>query len=224
MSKHTFSENELLDQLVKQIGFMQRSCNSFDVGYEDEAARLAVCIRVLIHDTPKSTSLLQHLNKKGRIDYWDSASEYDPQNLVAHLGLTCMTAKVENGLMSSKYEPAFTGPNPSRGSWQGFQWWWPKQKVIVDSKRQIFTRKDLVLAAANKDGGAHVDNQLDGSYADLTRFNSAGWMKFQNGLESPFDNDVVGPSIRQIAFEILKTLENYFPNSFQVIDKQAQKS
>jgi hypothetical protein len=216
MSKYNFTDAELLEQLEKQIRFIRRSCSLFDEGHEDEAARLAVCIRVMVHDTPNSKSLLQHLKKKGKINYWDSASEYSPTNYIAHLGLTCMSARVEGGhLVTSVYEPAFNGPHPTRGTWQSFQWWWNRQPVIVDSKRQMFTRKDLVLAAANKDGGAHVDHQLDDAYAARTRFNSAGWSKIQNGHESPFDNDVAAPSIRQVAFEILKTLEPHFPQYIQ---------
>lgn len=40
-------------------------------------------------------------------------------------------------------------------------WYWScgdDQNCCCQSKKKAYTRKDVVLAAANKDGGAHVDN------------------------------------------------------------------
>ncbi len=136
MSKYTFSKAEILEQLEKQLKFIRRSCDSFDIGHQDEASRLAVFIRILVHDTPALTSLLQHLKIKGKIEYWDSAFEYNPNNFLTHLGLVCMQSKVgSNGLIST-YEPAFDGPDPDTGAWQSFTWWWNKQPIIVDLKKQ----------------------------------------------------------------------------------------
>jgi hypothetical protein len=49
-------------QLVRQLGFLQRSCADYDEGHTDESVRIATIIRVLIHDTRNSTSLLKHLS------------------------------------------------------------------------------------------------------------------------------------------------------------------
>ena len=64
MTKYVQTRDELLDHLKDQIAFMKQSTNSYDNGWEDEAKRLAVAIRLLLHDTPKSTSLLTLLDKK----------------------------------------------------------------------------------------------------------------------------------------------------------------
>lgn len=40
------------------------SCDAYDQGYNGEAKRLALAVRVLVHDTGNSTSLLTHLGKK----------------------------------------------------------------------------------------------------------------------------------------------------------------
>jgi len=53
---------------------MSRSCSSYDEGYEDEAVRIATTIRVLIHDTQQSTSMLTHLDAKG-IRVWSSVPD-----------------------------------------------------------------------------------------------------------------------------------------------------
>ena len=48
-------------QLQRQLGFMENSARAYDAGHRDEAIRLATSLRVLFHQTPKSTSLLWHL-------------------------------------------------------------------------------------------------------------------------------------------------------------------
>ena len=55
------------EHLQKQLGFIERSCASFDEGNTDEAIRIAVSARVLLDDTEKSISLLSHLGVKDTI-------------------------------------------------------------------------------------------------------------------------------------------------------------
>jgi len=84
------------------------------------------------------------------------------------------------------------------------QWW--SSPVFVDAQRNILTRKDLVLIAANQDGGAHVDPALDETYHHLSRENFMRAFVVENGQERPMD----GPersAIRQVAHEVLKTLK-----------------
>src|SRR5258708_9428366 len=47
--------------LTKQLGFLARSCKSYDEGHIDEGIRIATVIRVLVHDTKNCVSLLKHL-------------------------------------------------------------------------------------------------------------------------------------------------------------------
>ena len=56
MTKYTLTQEELLDHLKEQVAFMKQSATSYDKGFDDEAKRLAVVIRVLVHDTQNSTS------------------------------------------------------------------------------------------------------------------------------------------------------------------------
>jgi hypothetical protein len=64
-----------------------------------------------------------------------------------------------------------------------------------------------VLTASNKEGGAHVDHALDSSYSALCEDNTLGWM-YRLGEESgqPFDRNPAFASIRQIAYEIERTI------------------
>ena len=81
-----------------------------------------------------------------------------------------------------------------------------ERSIFIDEQQRKISRRYLVLTAANQDGGAHVDPELDEIYADLTRNNSLGWIKADVGGEGP----VSGPeraTIRQIAHEALLSIK-----------------
>ena len=53
------TKKDLKSHLKEQIQFLLRSTQSFDDGFVSEAKRIAVIIRVLLHDTNRSISLLK---------------------------------------------------------------------------------------------------------------------------------------------------------------------
>ena len=204
------TEEELRSHLKEQIQFLLRSAQSYDEGFLSEAKRLAAVIRVLLHDTQSSTSLLTLLKKKGML-FYDTALDYDPRNFAPTMGLIMMRL----GPDGAAYVPPLDDGPPKRYL-KGkipFEKWWNKI-VFVDTKGNKLTRKDLVLAVSNKDGGAHVDPELDKAYADLTRFKSLGWVFVSNGVEKDFSTRPELASIRQITHEVLKSLKDEFSEYF----------
>ena len=79
------SNDELMSHLKEQINFLINSSKSFDKGNEAEAKRLANHLRILLHDTKNSTSLLEQLGKKNKMRYYDSAWKFDPKNFRHHV-------------------------------------------------------------------------------------------------------------------------------------------
>lgn len=77
--------------------------------------------------------------------------------------------------------------------------------MFVDSQGKVLTRKQLILIAANQDGGAHIDPALDEVYASLSRKNSLLWVANVGGEEHPIPK-ADRAAIRQIAHEVLCTL------------------
>jgi len=88
--------------------------------------------------------------------------------------------------------------------WLPYRDWW-NEIVFVDDRKQSLSRKELILAVANQDGGAHVDPTLSETYARLSRHNSLGWV-----ISTPVQAlQIPNPeraAIRQISHEVLKTL------------------
>jgi hypothetical protein len=193
------SNKELQEHLEEQIEFLECSALSYDNGFEGEIKRLAVSVRVLVHDTGNSTSLLTLLGKKN-IDFVDTSIPFDENNKMTHSGLVQMMF----GTRGSKSLPLLDDGQFSRAT--SFDLWW-NGIVFVDKDRNEFSRKDIVLSLANKEGGAHVDKNLDTKYADLRKNNSLGWFDVApDGKHTP-SVDQVPPTMRQIAHETLKTLK-----------------
>jgi hypothetical protein len=193
---HRLSEEDLKAHLDEQLGFLERSADSYDSGFDGEAKRLAVTLRVLLHDTARSRSLLAQLNMKG-MDFVDTAGEPSPGNLVPEHNLIA----IETGSGPPRYVPLLDGPYTGLVP---FERWWNAQ-VFIDQEKRCLSRRDLVLTAANKDGGAHVDSTLSATYAALSRQNSLGYHTHPTHDGKALQNPERA-AIRQIAHEIIKTL------------------
>ncbi|MFK3797203.1 SEC-C metal-binding domain-containing protein [Pseudomonas sp. NPDC088444] len=201
---HTQSHAELLEHLNEQLDFIQSSAEAFDNGKISEAKRIALAIRILAHDTKRSKSLLSQLDRKSTL-FWDTAESFNPDNVLTYSGL--ILAHISNGTEAT-YRPildSFAGKLPKLVD---FDKWW-SATVFVDSSKRPLSRKDLVLSMADKDGGAHVDPELNGVYADLSRKNSLGALFMASGESQgqPIDG-AERAAIRQIGHEVLKTFLN----------------
>jgi len=197
MVKRQLTTRELEEHLERQLRFLEASSAAFDNGYEDEAVRLSLGVRILLHDTNNSRSLLSLLSKKN-IQFADTAFEPDSDSVAAHGGLVFIAM----GAMQPRFVAGLDDVPSLR--WISFDEWW-NAPVFVDQKRNILTRKNLVLIAANQDGGAHVDPDLDEAYYELTRNNSFGWFSVEKNASKPIAG-AERAAIRQIAHEVLKTL------------------
>ena len=200
------SESDLQKHLTEQVSFLKVSADSYDKGFEAEAKRMAVSIRVLLHDTSHSTSLLTQLGTKDVVRFYDSAvfpqefSEvFDGASLVAIPGTADAKAI------------AFLDEGPTGTSgFVNFSEYWNKQ--ILSTSEKNFTRSELVLFVANTDGGAHVDPTLDVAYANLSRNHSFGWKVGTSEMTTRSVDIVELASIRQIAHEIIRTFDPNYPH------------
>ena len=190
-------------ELEKQLRFLATSCAEFDGGNEDEGVRIATTLAVILHDSRTSQSLLTHLKlKRVRLLSTSSMMQY------AIIGnLTSLSIDV--GTTAAQFSPKLE--NTSRRLIP-FEAWWNREMIFLRENRKI-TRRDLVLGARNKDGGAHVDADLSPEYEWMA--NGAGWKMTQQRegtiiREWSFYSAHLA-SLRQIGFEVLNSpaLEEY---------------
>lgn len=187
------------EHLATQLRFIERSNQWFDAGDEAEAQRIATSVRVICHQTGSSTSLLTHLSETS-ISMLSTA--WSPLGPGKRGNLASLTIKVTDDGATFK-SLALLDKAPVK-RFIPFTDWWEIEVVCLTARVQM-TRKSLVLAVANTDGGAHVDAALKPSYTEIksgaslvATFRPAGG----NSVEVPLESHSVA-TLRQIGYEVL---------------------
>lgn len=213
-NKIKIPDSELKAHLKEQISFLSLSCEHFDQGKKHEAKRIATNLRILLHDTKMSKSLIKQLGLES-IHFLNTAEPYNPKNLISQVGL--LSFKFNNSAGRRAWACPLGTPNklPDKAYLNFSEWWnMPVISAKGKNKKIIFSRKDLVLHLTDTDGGCHVDDTLDENYVALSRWNAVGITTIQEEIEKPIDNPIL-PSIRQIAHEVLSTFQKKFPEFFE---------
>ena len=149
------NRDRLILKLREQLRFMQRSCEMFDRGYEDEAIRISTSLRVIFHDTGSSVSLVRHLGLNGTPMLSSSRGHGDYKDYLSQqIDLSSAQPVRMLPLLGDQFREF------------PLQDWWANEPVFIHHA-QRYARRKIVLSAANKDGGAHVDEQLEGYYEVL---------------------------------------------------------
>lgn len=187
--------------LRAQLRYLANSCALADRGHPEECIRVATAIRVLLHQTANSTALLTHLGG------WDiqllstcrdinERSPHEPAGMVTHFffGLGIMSV----GPDGTTYAPKFG--NGSSARLIGAREWWSQVTWVFDGF--TITRREIVLVATNKDGGAHVDEELTPAYEALKR-SVGGWVP--NPPLDPAQEMTHLIALRQMGYELLNS-------------------
>lgn len=182
------------EQLRRQLTFIERSAAAYDEGIHEEALRIAVNLRVIFHDTKRSVSILKHLGAKGSVSVLSSlrpGHTINPKTGI-HTGVFLI------GLTPEGLKPPLA--SAERREFLSAKKWWDE---CVYCWEMPLTRRDMVLAAANQDGGAHVDANPDGKTRSLVK--SMGSVKAHaEAAEIPLNNQHFH-FLRQFAFEVLNS-------------------
>lgn len=155
---------------------------------------MAVVLRVLFHQTKLSTSLVRQLGIEHSallLTTIDDAYKVDP-----------VTGRTEAVIaMWVSFDPDYTAPleRASRKELVSVAAWW-KQHVLCLEGEPV-SRRQVVLAAANEDGGAHVDPKPGGAARRL--ITGAVTYQPEGCSEEYWLGNVHFALLRQFAYEIL---------------------
>lgn len=210
-TKITLGPDDLQALLDEQIQFLKASADSYDRGFRSESKRLALTLRVLLHQTKSATPILLQAGRFPAQFLSTAFPPYSPQSVSTYSGLTMMAL---DGT-SSRHVARLDDELPRE--WLPFDEWWA-QVVIVDDAKTSLSRRQLVLTAADQDGGAHVDPAIDEAYYRLTRKNSLAWVYSTGPLVQPITG-AAAATIRQITHEVIRTLD---PNYRKKTTEKAQ--
>jgi len=197
-------------QLFEQVGFMLKSAKSFDEGDTAEGKRLAGIMRVLLHDKPpNSTSVLEQLFVKNDMGFYNTARNFPREGMDFIPTLLWISMGPDGGEPQPLLDRFPSSEPPKKVP---FDTWWTQPVIRVPDGGE-FTREYLVTKVANQDGGAHVDPKPDKRYVDLSKHNALHWTFIVDGKEMIYEN-VALACLRQIAHELLMSLEDKFPDLF----------
>jgi hypothetical protein len=187
------------EQLQTQLRLIESACRNYDTGLQEAALHIAVALRVLIHETSKSHSLLGQLALRYSVKLLSTFPELKIENDTSDNVLT-ETITFGVGIGPFGFQPPL-GNSPDKHYLLVDGWW----NEIVHEFRQRFSRGDIILTAANQDGGAHIAPNprqktilLRGSLGTLTTTTSRGTQRRE--LTNPHFS-----LIRQFGFEILNS-------------------
>ena len=199
--KVPLTNDQLIQHLVDQLTFLGNSARLFDEGYRREAVRMAAQLRILFHQSSNSKALLFQLNLqdfliKSAISI--TREELKEQESFHGYG----KAEVVGDRFLS------LGPDLSTQFFDELpleKWW--RQPIWKLNEGTIITREDLILNAANTDGGAHVDPAVKDVYAAFAAPGAGGWYLrgTKRGAVLEYSEDAHLVALREIAHEVLQS-------------------
>lgn len=190
---------ELIKHLKEQCDFLSTSGDLFDQGNLSEAKRIATQIRILVYHTRNCKSLLEQLKENFGVEIkiLSHTSNNLLEGTIFYAGLT-----VQLNTEGVQYIPMVDLSHPALKEVSVEDWW---NEIIIILNGENYTRNEILLGIANKDGGAHIDPKLEQRYFKLTRevkiFESNGQInmgKFELILA------------RESGFYLLLALKKYF--------------
>lgn len=202
MSRIPRTNEDIEKELFNQLELLNNSCSLYDAGFYQEAKQISTRLRVLLHDTKKMKSLMTQLDLK-RNKFLDTSKPVMDVFFNGYCGL--VNLQLDQIDKAWKYIPIVIQNHDEK--WIEFSTWW-LNPIIVDTKRRIFSRSDLIRNVADTDGGAHVDTGFEEQYMDLARNNSLGWSTCDDkNNEVSIYGDPVFACLRSIGYETIKTFK-----------------
>ncbi len=197
-------ERAYKEALATQLRYIHRSCQIFDQGHWDEAIRIATQLRIILYQgSGKNKSLLQRLGVQGRVKLLSTVHPVSPTTIMFH-GMGTMEFGSDGTTQTTNFFPGLDDTS-FKAEMRQHDWW--EQLVWVDNDVKL-RRKDIILTAAHKDGGAHFDD-LTPEYEHLAAPGAAGaWMVEIDGVEHV--TPIIGAHyvcLRQMGYEILHSRE-----------------
>jgi hypothetical protein len=130
------SQDDLRTHLNEQLGSLKADAEAFDRGNRPQAKRLALGVRVLLHDTDRSRSLLGLLRHKDRLFIDTASPRPDRESRTSYAGLVGTTFFVGPSEFIPHRNEVRVRPVP-------FEDWW-NATIIADVQQGTISRRDLI--------------------------------------------------------------------------------
>lgn len=200
-------KKEIELKLEAHRDFLRKACAAFDDGYADEAVRMAVAIRSLFEDA-ESPGLLKFLGIRDKILYCSTAGRYLPSKMIPYLGF--LTFKQHDG-GGMEFLAACQSDKETPIKWMKYEDYW--NEIVFDDTPVYRSRRQLIVELTGHTGEHEFEEKITSEYeALLERQDDLGWRYPFEQAPSPFGVGIIYADTRQIAHEVLESLDAYFSN------------
>ena len=180
------------EQLERSLRELINAATRYDKGDFDAVLAASTQLRLLFYDKNDSSSLSKLLNLQVNHNFY---SYFTPEpNAVVDYGQLFFARFIDSSVLLQQdgYQDVyiFYLGKKDRSHKLDFQGWW--NEVIFKFSDAQLTRKDIVLAAANTDGGAHYDPKIRNKYQK--------YYSVRNGLSSIKMKPPLNPLARERLF------------------------
>jgi len=218
----------IVEELSRALSKLRKANELWEQDHFDQSEQIATLLRLMLYDKPGSPSIFKQLDMK-RVDFYANplfvkiAGTPDIIRLMAYPhteGLYIVGEAPRNDvcwrpvycLSSQAVDCPF--PIDYKAPWAGslFEQWW--NEPILHGDKFSYSRGGLIRTLANRLGGAHSDVQIEQHELDLLeeRF-GYGYTSFAlvaNGVRTTPKNKVYEAVIRQISYEVERTVSYHF--------------
>ncbi len=218
MDKINRSKVDLTESLSEQLELLKIFCKNFDDGQEIIGKHIAVTLRLLLHDTKNSKSLLGQLDLLKQA-FYDTAGPINTRNLMFMCGLVTHAITRQDGQINAMYTSAAQDGEYTKAPQKiPFESWWEDPVLLEQARgekteRSTFSRKRLILEIADTDGGAHVDPSLFEDYVSLAKRDRSEFIFDIENPDKPIENQLELVCMRQIGEEVLLTLDEQYAST-----------
>ena len=190
---YKLTDRDYLKHLKDQHSFLQSELKEYELGKQHFANKLAATLRTIFHNTTKSTAILPELAERyGAPIYFKGKNPQIDSYVSLYIGFTV-----------GKKKPLFDAPFLIAKSFQDY---WNEIVYLEGRDHKIkYTRKQLVLWAANKLGGSHVGPQIPDDLIHLVD-GSRKLISHQYGEET-----IINQVVYEMALQVDAVLNDLIP-------------
>lgn len=172
-------------QLIESLRDLSRDAVNYDKGDFYAVNRSSVTLRSIFYHSEYSHSLIQTLDIENNL-YFKSFAPRKDNHVVANYGNLYTARFLHFNYLNNTNEfqdVLIFNPFNSHPHSLPFEDWW--EEPLIYFSNDILNRKQLILAAANQDGGAHFDANIKERFRSYYNFKYGNTGFFPTEPENP---------------------------------------
>lgn len=199
--------SDLIGKYDLIITRIKRLCADFDSGELIDEAGMALQLRMLFFDLSGGRSVMNQLGVANRQKILSTLPQAITHRTILSTGF--LGIKGEIGNLSW-----FAGLDESQGKRQLLTTERWLEEIVLKTPALSFDRGKIIRVIADKEGGSHLDPEIDPAYYEFAKNNGLGWVQIDAHGQEINLGDPFPHVLRQMCYEVLKTDQRFRDEGF----------